>query len=113
MAITCTPKARLAALPCLSCLSDSELDKAFVVALADSEGTYDLPTDSAQLVEDSACFTCLSDKQLKQALVSAYLEDNSPGITLDEIRSRLKCLQCATPKQILAAQVYLTCKVIR
>lgn len=112
MAITCTPAARLEYLSCLSCLSDSELDKAFVVALAESEGTYNLPTDSAQLVEDSACFTCLSDKQLKQALVSAYLEGNDP-LTLDQIREKLKCLQCATPKQILAAQVYLTCKVVR
>lgn len=112
MALTCTPAARLAYLSCLSCLSDSELDKAFVIALADSEGSYRLPTDSAQLVEDSACFTCLSDKQLKQALVSAYLEENAPEVTLDDIRERLKCLQCATPKQILAATVYLTCKAV-
>lgn len=112
MALTCTPAARLAFLPCLSCLSDSELDKAFVVALAESEGTYSLPTDSAQLVEDSACYTCLSDKQLKQALVSAYLENYLPNITLSEIRERLKCLQCATPKQVKAMQAFLTCKVV-
>lgn len=113
MALNCTPAARLSVLPCLSCLSDSELDKAFVVALAESSRSYTLPADAGQLIEDSACFTCLSDKQLKQALVSAYLEDVDPYITLDDIRNRLKCLQCATPKQILAATVYLTCKVVQ
>lgn len=108
----CTPSKTLAANSCLSCLSESELDKVFVVALAESEGTYDLPTDSAQLIQDAACFTCLSDKQLKQALVSSYLESLSPKLTLDEIREKLKCLQCANPKQVLAATVYLTCKSV-
>lgn len=113
MAITCTPAARLSYLSCLSCLSDSELDQAFVVALADGDGSYSLPTQASQLVADAACFTCLSDKQLKQALVSAYLQDNSPNITIGEIRNRLKCLRCASPKQIKAIQVYLTCRAVQ
>lgn len=108
---SCTPAARLSTLSCLACLSDSELDKAFVVALAASGNTYTLPGDAGQLIEDSACFTCLSNKQLKQALVSAYAEDQ--GLTVAEIRDRLQCLQCATPKQIAAATVYLTCVLIR
>jgi hypothetical protein len=108
---SCTPAARLSTLSCLACLSESELDKAFVVALAASGATYTLPGDAGQLIEDSACFTCLTKKQLKQALVSAYAEDQ--GLTVAQIRARLRCLQCATPKQIDAATVYLTCVLIR
>jgi len=113
MALTCTPAARLSQLSCLSCLSDSELDKAFVVALASNFSGYTLPAQASNLVSDSACFTCLSDKQLKQAMVSAYFQwGASPNITIEEIRNRLKCLQCANPKQVKAMISFLTCRII-
>jgi hypothetical protein len=114
MAVTsCAPAALLAKLSCLKCLSESELNKVFVLALAAGTDNYTLPDNLNTLLENSACFTCLSDKQLLQALVSAYVEDNLPELTIEEIRERIKCLNCATPKQVKAAMVYLTCVLIR
>lgn len=111
MALVCTPSQRLKNFPCLACLSDSELDAAFVVALAISAG-YTMPSGTNQLLTDSACFTCLTEKQKKKALVSAYLEKYAPTITAADLRNRMKCLRCASPKQIKAAISFLTCKVL-
>lgn len=111
MALICTPAQRLATTPCLSCLSDSELDIAFVVALAASAG-YTLPSGTAQMIQDASCFTCLSDKQLKRALASAYLEKQAPGITMAQLKDRMKCLACSNPKQIKALMAFLTCKAL-
>ena len=113
MALTCTPKALLANTPCASCFSEKELDTAIVVALAAAEGTYSLPTGTNKMMQDAACFTCLSERQLKEALLSIFLQGLSPALSITEIRRRMKCLACATPKQIAALQVYLTCKTVR
>jgi len=99
-------------MPCLACLSESELNKVFVLALATGTA-YELPDHLAQLMDSSACYTCLSDKQLLQVLVSAYVEDQLGSLTMDEFREKIKCLSCATPKQVKAAISYLTCINIR
>jgi hypothetical protein len=113
MALTCTPKALLANPPCAACFSEKELDTALVVAMAASASLYTLPDQTSTMMQDGACFTCLSNKQLKQALLSAFLQSIIPALSITEIRRRMKCLACATPKQILALQAYLTCKTVR
>lgn len=111
MALVCTPKKRMDTFPCLSCLSDSELNIAFVVLLAISAG-YTLPSGTNQMLQDAACYNCLSDKRLFQALVSAYAEKYAPTLTLTELKNRMKCLACANPKQIKALTAFLTCKAL-
>lgn len=116
MAIDCTtPKDNLKVIPCLACLSESELKKLLVVIMADLIGTYTLPADTATLLSDSACYNCMSKKQLLQVAVTiwatiAYGRDMST--TVEEMRNKIKCLLCANPQQIDAALTQLTCGLI-
>lgn len=113
MPADCSPGANLAAYKCLSCLSVSELLIIYLVVLADAETSgYSLPADQARLLEDAACWTCLSDKQLLQAAISANAQDIlSEETPVSELRERIKCLLCATPKQIKAIIAMLVCKL--
>lgn len=107
----CTPSALTGVIPCLSCLSEKELLTVLVFILASAD-SYSLPTDTNQLLADSACFTCLSDKQLFQALITAVANEFlRESLTVEEGAAAVKCLQCANPKQLKAALVYLLCQL--
>lgn len=114
---TTDPKDNLKVIPCLCCLSESELKKLLVVIMADMMGNYTLPTDTAKLLKDSACYTCMTKKQLLQVTVAIWatiaygvvLETNP---TVNEIRDKIKCLLCANPAQVDAALTQLTAGLV-
>ena len=117
MPIDCTtPKDNLKVIPCLACLSESELKKLLIVVMADLMGGYSLPDDTATLLKDSACYTCMSKHQLLQVVVTVWAtmaySDREGMPTIEEIRSQIKCLLCATPAQVDAALAQLTCGLI-
>lgn len=109
-----TPKDNLKVLPCLECLSESELKQVLVVILADLMGNYTLPGDTATLIQDSACYTCFSKKQLLQLsiVIWATIAYDGEMPTLDTLRSKIACLLCANPAQIDAALAQLSCGLI-
>jgi len=113
MPLDCTPGTNLALYKCLSCLTVDELLKIWLVVLADSPNSgYTLPNDAATLLQDAACWACLSDKQLLQAAISANAQDVlSSEMTVNEIRDRIRCLLCASPKAIKAMLAMLICRM--
>ena len=108
----CTPAAQKELIPCLKCLSLSQLEMLKLFLLSVIEGTYDLPEDFQQLLEDSACFTCLSDKEkLEGELASmASLAGGRGESHFEDFVEAFKCLPCAKPGQIKAATALLLCK---
>lgn len=106
----CTPDELLDIVPCLQCLTSSELKAVLVLALA-TLNNYDLSTDLNTLMEDSACNVCMTDKQMLEAItakISIYA--GLRGYTINELRDDIKCLICTDPRRINALLVYLTCK---
>jgi len=116
-----TPKDNLKVIPCLACLSESELKKLMIVIMTDTWGRYELPGDTAALLSDSACYTCLSKKQMLQLMVTTWAQiaygqwneqtDEWEGFdtTVDEIRAKIKCLLCASPSQTDGILSHLFC----
>lgn len=105
----CTPSSLLASTPCLNCLSDKEMLAALLGILALNQDLL-----IADVLKDSACYTCMSKHQMLQAFVtimgnSLLGEGDSPQTVVDNIR----CLECASEKQLLAAILYLMCKVFK
>jgi hypothetical protein len=111
MAIDCSPSARLEQYKCLACGTQSQLLVALLVALiSDPESGYTLPGDTNQLMADSACWNCLTDTQLLQAIVSSFGELYEDTFEAGEFRDMVKCLQCASPRQIKSAIAMLICQ---
>jgi hypothetical protein len=116
-AIDCTtPKDNLKVIPCLACLSESQLKKLLVVVMADLMSDYELPDDTAALLTDSACYTCMSKKQLLQVTVTIWATmaygERQEMLTIEEMRAKIKCLLCASPAQVDAMLAQLTCGLI-
>jgi hypothetical protein len=105
---TCTPSSLLASYPCLQCLSDHELLAVLIgILIYDSEYEDDI----AGVMKDSACFTCMSKKQMFQAFAtmmgSAIIGDEEGA--MEKVVEEMKCLICATDKQLWAALLFLIC----
>lgn len=111
--ITCTPTDLLHDFACLKCLSKLELEQLLLVILCDLTGSYDLPDDTHELLDDTACWTCISDTQRLQAIVSMFAQLTYAGTdtTVDDIRDKIKCLLCANPAQIKGAIAALLCSL--
>ena len=108
--VSCTPNALLNTFPCLQCYSKTELKQVLVMLLAELSESYEMPGSTNQVMKDSACFTCLSEKQLLQAMVSTLAQQVGWESTdFNDIKDKIKCLNCANPKQIDAAITYLVC----
>jgi len=115
--INCTtPKDNLKVIPCLACLSESELKKLLIVVLAELTNVYTLPGDTGTLLQDAACYGCMSKKQLLQIAVTVWATiaygSRSEIPSVDTLREKIKCLLCATPGQVDAALAQLTCGLI-
>lgn len=104
MALTCTPSELIAANPCFQCLSDKELYAVIAMAFA----TVNRKTISEALV-DSACFTCMSKRQMLEALVTILANTYLSGMTIDQIKEQMKCLECASDSQLRAAALQQFC----
>ena len=101
----CTPSSLLASSPCLACLSPKEL-------LAVMVGIVAINTEKKvpDILKESACFTCMSKHQMLQALVTIMGnqllgEETTP----EEVVASVKCIECASEKQLLAAILYQFC----
>lgn len=97
--------------PCLTCLSEKEL-QAVLVYLLSTQTDYSLPDDLRQLMQDSVCINCFSNKEKLQAVVAALADELVTDETIPEIRDAMKCLLCATPGQIQSAIIYLLIQII-
>ena len=111
-----TPKDNLKVIPCLTCLSESQLKQLLIVIMADLFGSYSLPADTAALLQDSVCYTCMSKKQRLQVTVTIWAtlayQERDEEITVEEIREKIKCLLCASPAQVDAMLAQVTCGLI-
>jgi hypothetical protein len=113
------PKDLVQQLKCLACLSELQLKQLLVIVLndylttADRSSAYDLPSETSQLVSDSACYTCLSDKQLLQALLvfAGYITYNDDK-EVSELVEDMSCFQCTDPKQVNAALMRILCLIV-
>lgn len=109
-AFDCTPSSLLASVPCLSCLSDTEL-------LAGMVGIGSLLSEKpvAQIMRESACFTCMSKKQMLQALVTIMGNDLIAERFSEEVTlATMRCIRrCSNETQLLAALLYLLCNDIK
>ena len=108
-AYTCTPSSLLNSAPCLSCLSEKQM-LATLLAIITIYNEDEVRT----VLEDSACLMCMSKKQMLQALVT-IMGNNLLGETYSasDIADRVKCLECASQKQIMAAILHGSCNVLR
>ena len=112
MPATCSSPSDLAnAIPCLACLSQTELMCVMILALATSNG-YTLPGDTNAVITDSKCVTCLTDKQMLQALAGLLAGSTLDGLTVTQMRARIKCLACANPRQLKATLLSQFCQYI-
>lgn len=112
MPVTCSSPSQLAnSIPCLSCLSKTELLCVMVLALGEANG-YTLPGDTNRLLSDAKCVTCLSDKQMLQALTALLANGNLEGKSVTQIRASITCLACANPQQIKAALLNQICQYL-
>lgn len=109
-AFDCTPSSLLASVPCLSCLSETELLATMVAIIA-------LATDKniSDILKESACFTCMSDKQMEQGIVTILGNDLlGESFSEAELLDDMKCIrQCSNAKQLKAALLYLLCNDIK
>lgn len=108
VAYTCTPSSLLNSVPCMACLSEKQMLAALlaIISLAESKTIPDL-------LDESACFTCMSKKQMLQGLVTVMGNDLLGRDFSDaDVIARVKCLECASQKQILAALLYLFCQSV-
>jgi hypothetical protein len=98
--------------PCLACMSKTELMAVMVWMLATNNGLT-LPADTNKILKDSACMACLTEHQLWEAflvILGFELFQNETGATsISDVRKQIKCLLCANPQQLKAAIVYLSC----
>lgn len=105
---TCTPADKIAVVPCLQCLSDSELQMLEMWAWAAANG-INLSGGLDGVLTASACWSCLSDTQRYrlyiQDLISIFGGDASPESAIEA----LNCLRCLKPGQVKAAIAYLQC----
>lgn len=93
--------------PCFACLSELQLMMVLLITLNWYEEVYET---TEEMLQDSACFTCLSDKQMLQGVVSSLVTIAARyGYTAEQAIEDIKCLQCATPKQVKAAIAKLMC----
>lgn len=107
--LNCTPSGLLDTFPCLACLSEKELLAVMVYTLS-TQTDYSLPDDVPELMRDSACYACMSDKEMLQATAAMQASLFLEGKTVEEVRDTVKCLICATPKQLKAAMTLLLCQ---
>jgi hypothetical protein len=105
---TCTPSGLAALVPCLNCLSASQLMLLLAQILATSQG-YSMPGDMDQLLLDSKAFKPGKTDLLKLAVVAAAEETNYQG-DFTVAGNALKSLPAVKPEQVRAALVYLLCK---
>lgn len=105
----CSPSAQLAEIPCLRCLSTSELQEVLLLAWAEANG-FTLPEDLDTILELSKCNTCTSETQRLRmevtAISEAVLEEGNPA----SIAEAVKCLPGLKPGQVQAAISYLKCR---
>lgn len=115
------PKTTVNQVPCITCISDSQLMVLLVPVLNDylsslrGSDAYTLPDDTSQLVQDSACYTCLSQRRQLELMATllgalAYGTENDPDIP--HLQEQAKCLVCADPNQIRAILLRLLCLVV-
>lgn len=108
--VVCTKEGFVSENPCLSCLTKTELIAVIVAALAQLNG-YNLTTGVNTLMDDASCVKCLNEKQLLQAIATVAVEKGmTPGTTIDQIRTKIKCLLCTDPKTLKSMVPYLLCK---
>lgn len=111
-----TPKDNLKVMPCLSCLSEKELQALLIYIMSELFASYSLPDDMAALMEDSACYTCMSKKQLMQVTVTIWATmlygERQEIPDINTLRDEIKCLLCSTPAQLDAALAQVTCGLI-
>lgn len=106
--LTCTPPSEIVA-GCGGCGSTTQLIAALVYALS-QESEYDLPTDLAALLSDSACYTCLGDKQMLESLLNIFITRYLSDANAKEAIRDIACIACAKEKQVRAAFLYLICQ---
>lgn len=84
--------------PCLSCatLSNEDLDKILLFVLAG--GTYTLPAQFQDMLDDSIGFQILSEHQFKIALIQIW----ASVLQTTNIQDAIPCFECLTPAQVRA-----------
>ena len=112
--LVCTPSSLLAANPCLACYSELELLAALVAIGVIASGDYGQHGENiGQLMKDSACFTCISKKQMLQILVELMGEQWLDEFDVQDVLKLLRCLRCSNQKQLMAAFLFLLCKLVQ
>jgi hypothetical protein len=102
--------------PCLACMSKTELMAVLVWMLAVNNG-YSLPADTNTILKKSACMACLTEHQLLEAFITILgfelLQNETGASSISDVRKQIKCLLCANPQQLKAAIVFLACTGIQ
>ena len=104
----CTPSSLMNSSPCLACLSEKQM-LAALLAIISLSTSQEVPT----ILKNSACFMCLSKKQMLQGLVT-IMGNQLLGaeFSAEDVVARVKCLQCASQKQLTAALLYSFCGLL-
>jgi hypothetical protein len=113
------PKELLKQIPCISCISETQILLILVVVLNDYLATlrgaeaYELPDDLGKLMQDSACYDCMSEKQLLHILATfaAYLAYGSEGADQD-FSEQVSCLLCGDARRAKSAIIRLLCLIV-
>lgn len=104
-AFVCTPSSLLNSVPCLSCLSETDLWVGLVAVLALAlDKTFD------EALAESACFNCISQKERLQGMVTV-LGNSLLGETVSpaDIAAQIRC-RCVPKSRLQAAALYLLCE---
>lgn len=114
-ALTCAPPSvTLNTYPCLQCLSEKDLLAILVYSMAqstsgDTAPEVDYSNNLKQLLVDSSCWAGLAKKQMLIALVTMNANLFVAGKTVAQLRDSIKCIQCASQKQLMGAFMLLMC----
>lgn len=87
--------------PCMDCVSDTDIKKVIVLALAVQSGLT-----ISQVMDQSKCMTCLSKSQLLRTAATALAEAYLSSYSAAQAQAAIKCLCAAQPSQLDAAIVY-------
>lgn len=96
-------------IPCLQCVSDSQLEMLRLYLWAALVG-YTLPDDLQDILDASACNTCLSKTQMKRGELAMMAHAVAEIVDLPTVVDAAKCLPCVQPQQIQAAVNWLECQ---
>jgi hypothetical protein len=110
--VVCTPESLIASIPCLQCLSKTQLEMGLMIAWANAAG-YTLPADLQQLIADSACIECGLDsekKRLQAELLKLWNAVGPDQTHPNQIPEAFACVLCMTPSQVQAATLLAKCK---